>query len=171
MELALMVSKEYDAAEWKFFLCQFWLLELCLGGNLDDLTSFDQLAYLASFSFKYLARSSSKLSFGFLPLWLLWSLPPFILGHSDFSISRRSWSELFWPVGATGLTYSVPVWPVGPTSLTYFSKTVEVTSCCSDHEVFDYSPMPFEKLPSSLSSQILLLSNSWTMPLSSLREL
>jgi hypothetical protein len=32
---------EYDATEWKIFFCHFQPLELCLGGNLDDLTSFD----------------------------------------------------------------------------------------------------------------------------------
>ena len=80
---------EYDAAEWKFFFCHFRPLELCLGGNLDDLTSFDRLARLASFSLKYLARSSSKLSFGFLPLCLKRSLPPFVLGRSELRISGR----------------------------------------------------------------------------------
>ena len=118
--IPMMNSDEYGAAEWKFFLCQFQLPELCLEGNLDDLTSFDWLARLASFSLKYLARSSSKLSFGFLPLCLKRSLPPFVLGRSDLRIYGLPWSEPIWPVWTTGLTNLVPVWLVGSTCLTLF---------------------------------------------------
>jgi len=80
---------KYDAAACKFFFCQFQLLDLGLGGNLDDLILFDRLARLASFSNRYLARSSSKLGFGFLPFCLLRASPLFVLGPSDFNFSRH----------------------------------------------------------------------------------
>jgi len=159
---------EYDAAEWKFFFCQFQLPKLCLGGNLDDLTSFDRLARLASFSFRYLARSSSKLSFSFLPLCLLWSLAPFILRCSDFNISGRPWSKPVWPVWATGLTCLVPVWPVEQTGLTCLISTAGVIGSCSDCEE-PVCPLVLSRF--LLSSSSFETSSIWTMSSISLEGL
>ena len=114
----------------KFFPLQFQLLEFCLRCVFDDLSSFDRLARLASFSFRYLARSSSKLSFGFLPLYSQRSLPLLILERFDFNFSESPWSE--------------PIWPVEQTSLTCFANTAGVISSCSDCEYLSCPQCPLE---------------------------
>ena len=87
------IKEEYITAAWGLSPCWFHSWDLRFGGNFDEWTFFVRLVTFASPIFSYLARSSSKLSFGLLLLCLSWPLPPLALRASSFSPSWQTCSK------------------------------------------------------------------------------